>query len=234
MPDFSIRSVQQEIMDDLNCSGQVVDQTLRELEIINRWLGGNEVTIDGVQQLLNGYRDGDKLTIADLGCGGGDMLKLLSRWSVRRGVNAEFLGIDANPNIITFARNSNWHPSIRYAAMNIFSDTFRSMQFDIAVATLFFHHFTSEELIKFFRQLKSQARIGFVINDIHRHWFSYYSIGMLTKWFSKSPMVKFDAPLSVLRAFSKAELMAILREAGVSNYTIRWRWAFRWQIVVRV
>ena len=42
MPDFSKRSNDEEIMDDLNCAGHVLDQTLRELEIINKWLGGNQ------------------------------------------------------------------------------------------------------------------------------------------------------------------------------------------------
>ena len=79
---------------------------------------------------------------------------------------------------------------------------------------------------------KKEVRIGIVINDIHRNWFSYYSIKLLTKLFSKSAMVKFDAPLSVLRAFKKNELKSILDQAGFSNYTLKWMWAFRWQVII--
>ena len=74
---FTHRSNQIEIMDDLQCQGEVVHQTLRELEFINRWLGGNVVTLEAVKKLIMN-RDHETLTIADLGCGGGDMLKLLA------------------------------------------------------------------------------------------------------------------------------------------------------------
>jgi len=57
MPDFSKRSDDVEIMDDLACAGEVVNQTLREIENINRLLGGNYVTVDGVKKALGiGHR----------------------------------------------------------------------------------------------------------------------------------------------------------------------------------
>ena len=35
-----------------------------------------------------------------------------------------------------------------------------------------------------------------------------------------------------LRAFKKEELISILKKAGIENYSLRWKWAFRWQIIV--
>ena len=52
MPDFSIRSMDAEIMDDLEYSGEMMDRTLYELERINKWLGGNDVTLGGIKQIL--------------------------------------------------------------------------------------------------------------------------------------------------------------------------------------
>lgn len=232
MPDFSKRSGDIEIMDDLQCSGEVVHQTLRELETINDLLGGNYVTINGLKKLLAG-RPKQLLQIADLGCGSGDMLRLIRKWADKNNRDIELTGVDANPFIIAFA---HYHtPSecqIRFKAIDIFSDDFKNESYDIVLGTLFFHHFSNEDLVLFFRQLKSQARIGFIINDIHRHALAYYSIKWLTQILSRSAMVKFDAPLSVLRAFRKKELREILAKAGIQNYTIRWMWAFRWQVVV--
>lgn len=233
MPDFSKRSSEEEIMDDLNCSGEVVDQTLRELETINALLGGNYVTLDGLRQLLEDRKA--LASIADLGCGGGDILKLIRRWGNKTNLSLTLIGIDANPNITAFAeKQTPASCNIEYKAIDIFSEQFRQMRFDVMVGTLFFHHFSSEQLIEFFRQAKRQVSIGMVINDIHRHWFAYYSIKWLTQILSRSSMVKFDAPLSVLRAFRKTELKEIMERAGISNYTIRWMWAFRWQVVIRV
>jgi hypothetical protein len=117
--------------------------------------------------------------------------------------------------------------------MDILSPAFQQSQCDIAVATLFFHHFTDNQLVGILRRLHNQVRLGIVINDLHRHPLAYYAIKLLTKFFSKSTMVKYDAPLSVLRGFSKKELVRILEQAGITHYTIKWKWAFRWQVVVR-
>lgn len=235
MPDFSKRSEGIEIMDDLNCSGEVVDQTLRELEVINTWLGGNQVTINGIAKLFKHIRSSKEITIIDVGCGGGDMLRLIDRWARKKNKKVKLIGIDANPNIIAFAKeNLKDLPHIELKAIDIFSEEFQSLKCDIVIGTLFFHHFSQQQLGLFFTKLKKQVCVGVVINDIHRHTLAYHSIKMLTSLFSKSAMVKFDAPLSVLRAFTKSELKEILLNAGITPYTIQWKWAFRWQVVVTV
>jgi 2-polyprenyl-3-methyl-5-hydroxy-6-metoxy-1,4-benzoquinol methylase len=230
---FSQRSDGIEIMDDLNCKGEVVDQTLRELEFINRTLGGNNITVSGVRSLLEN-KLGKPIEIIDLGCGGGDMILLLQKKFSKRKAALNFTGIDANPNIIAYARKHiKETANIRFEAVNILSDEFKSRQFDIAIATLFFHHFTSEQLSPVIKKLYEQARIGIVINDLHRHPLAYYSIRFLTQLFSKSAMVKFDAPLSVLRGFSREDMRNILSDAGITNYTLSWGWAFRWKVVIK-
>ena len=233
MVDLSTRSSQEEIMDDLECAGHTVHQTLRELEVINRLLGGNYVSVNGIATLLREKKCHDAV-IADLGCGGGDILKLLSLWSAKKNVHARFVGIDANPHIIAYAReNTKEMQEISYEALNIFSAEFQRKKFDIIVATLFLHHFSTTKLIELLKQLKTQAAVGIVINDIHRHWFAYYSIKWLTMIFSKSDMVKFDAPVSVKRSFKRKDWLYILEQAGITNYALKWCWAFRWQLLIR-
>jgi len=231
MPDLSSRSEEIEIMDDLNCSGEIVNQTLRELDTINHLLGGNYVTLNGAKELLHSIDKSKTITLVDLGCGSGDMLRRLSRQHSRSQI--ELIGIDANPNITAFARAHTHDNRIRFETLDIFSEEFRKRKFDIIIGTLFFHHFTSDQLVVFFSQLKYQANVGIVINDIHRHPMAYYSIKALTQLLSKSPMVKFDAPLSVRRAFRKKELVEILKKAEIKEYSLRWMWAFRWQIIIK-
>ncbi|HEY5747450.1 MAG TPA: methyltransferase domain-containing protein [Chryseolinea sp.] len=233
MPDFSTRSTDAEIMDDLDYAGGLMDKTLRELEIINKWLGGNAVTFSALSQLLNGVDRDGTLRIADLGCGRGDMLALVDAWASKRGYKTELTGIDANPYIIRAAEHQlKNYPHIRLLAQNIFSPAFQEQKFDVVIGTLFYHHFTQEQLTAFFAQLKNQCTKGFIINDIHRHPLAYYSIKWLTQAFSRSSMVQYDAPLSVLRAFKKDELLQCIENAGIKKYSIRWKWAFRWQVVV--
>jgi 2-polyprenyl-3-methyl-5-hydroxy-6-metoxy-1,4-benzoquinol methylase len=233
MPDFSIRSMDAEIMDDLEYSGKMMDRTLYELEFINKWLGGNDVTLGGIKQMVKNHDPKETICIADLGCGRGDILRLISQWAKKENRKVRLIGIDANPYIIEAARtNLSEYPDIELRTMNIFAVPFQLMKFDIVLGTLFYHHFSNQQLQAFFRQLKDQVRIGFIINDIHRHVLAFYSIRLLTRYFSRSSMVKFDAPLSVLKAFKRKELIEILRNAGAEIFTIQWKWAFRWQVLV--
>jgi hypothetical protein len=96
--------------------------------------------------------------------------------------------------------------------------------------SLFCHHLKDRELVELFEYMKA-APIGFVINDLHRHWLAYYSIKFLTRILNGSVLVKNDAPISVLRGFKKVELVRLLEEAGVKNFEIKWKWAFRFMVL---
>lgn len=229
---FAHRSYEAEEMDDLEYGGPIMDQTLRELETINTLLGGNHVTINGLNRLV-AKKNVSRLKIVDIGCGGGDMLKLVAQWARKKHLDVELIGVDANPHVIKFAKkNTSHYQEIAYQSINIFSEAFRKINADIFISTLFTHHFTEQELIVLFSQLKKQANIGFVINDIHRHWFAYHSIKWLTRLFSKSTMVQNDAAVSVSRSFLKKELQHILHHSQCTQFTLKWMWAFRWQIIV--
>ena len=227
---FKNRSYEEELMDDLDSSGPVIEQTLKELELINRLLGGNQVTTNGLEILTS--NSNETITIGDLGCGGGDILKLVAQWAEKRGKNIQMIGFDANPHIIQYAeKNCSAFSNISFETADIFSEEFKERKFDIIICTLFTHHFHDDDLTRIFTQFKSQAKLGVVINDLHRHWLAYYSIKLLTQLFSKSEMVKYDGPLSVKRAFKRKDLTSILSKAGISNFDLKWKWAFRWQLV---
>lgn len=223
------------MMDDLQCAGKVVSQTLHELDVINRWLGGNKVTLDGIHKLLTRHSQpkGKTIAIADLGCGGGDMLKMIARWARQNHYSVQLTGIDANQNIVEYARNNcKDFDNIRIEKADILSAGFSGRTFDIITCTLFLHHFSDQQLAELFQKLNAQSNLGIVVNDLHRHWLAFHSIKLLTQLFSQSSMVKNDAPLSVARAFRKQELEHLLKLAQIDHYELRWHWAFRWQLIV--
>lgn len=234
---FKVRSTTPELMDDPAVESKALHRNLLELEFINKWLGGNQVVTDALHVLwksgqLNNLKH-NTLQIADLGCGGGDILREVADWVFDKNIDATLTGVDANPVMIDYAQKKCISFSnIHFLETDIFAETFRQNKYDIIICSLFCHHFTDAQLLTLFKQLKQQARIAIIINDIHRHPLAYYSIKWLTRFFSKSYLVKNDAPLSVLRAFRRSELKALFKGAGFSSFRLRWQWAFRWQAIL--
>ncbi len=226
------RSTEAEIMDDLEIEGEVIDKTLRELDRINQLLGGNAISLSAFTKIL---KTTEVHSVVDLGCGSADILKRMARIAQRNQQKIDFKGIDANRNIVTYANQhvQDW-PNISVEQQNIFSKKFQQEQYDVIHCCLFLHHFTEDELVGLFQSFRRQARIAIVVNDLHRHFLAYHSIKWLTAWFSRSYMVKNDAAVSVARGFKKKELKSILKQAGITNYQLMWKWAFRWQLVIRL
>ena len=231
---FEKRSEETELMDDLQLSNDDLRRNLDELETINYWLGGHKVVLQALQKLLTNLQKLNRpITIADVGCGGGDMLREIAKWGKKQGLEMKLTGVDANAFMLHYAApKCSKFPNINFQQTDIFSPEFQQQKFDVLTCSLFCHHFSDGSLIQLLKQLYNQSGTAVIINDLERHPLAYYSIKALTQVFSKSYLVKNDAPLSVLRAFRKRELEDILQKAGISNYQLKWFWAFRWQLVL--
>jgi 2-polyprenyl-3-methyl-5-hydroxy-6-metoxy-1,4-benzoquinol methylase len=223
---FTQRSYEKELLDGTDIPFAAIKQNMQELNTINTLLGGHAITINGFQQLATG----NACHICEIGCGGGDNLLAVAKASK---LPLQLTGIDLNSSCIEVAATTLKN----YQAVLIVSD-YKAVQWqqappDIIFSSLFCHHFTDEELVSQLQWMQQHSHKGFFINDLHRHWLAYYSIKWLTAIFSKSYLVKKDAPLSVRRGLRRKEWAALLEQAGIKNYSIQWKWAFRWLIVVR-
>ena len=227
------RAAGPELMDDLTLASDALRQNLDELETINTWLGGYAPVLDALSRLRPRFPAGRPLRVADLGSGGGDTLRQIARWARKKGIAVELTGIDANEFMLEYAAGkSAEYPEIGYRQFDIFSPEFQAQPYDVLTCSLFCHHFSDAELVTLLRQWQQQAGVAVVINDLHRHWLAYHSIKWLTRLLGGSYLVQHDAPLSVARAFRHADWVALLAQAGIARYELRWRWAFRWQVII--
>ena len=182
------RSLMTEKMDDFSISGPELRRTLVTLGRINRWLGGNKVTLNGIKKVLNGHPKEQPVTILDLGCGGGDMLRDVADFGYQSGYSFKIIGIDANKNTLGYAKElSNSFPDIEFLHCNIFSSEFERLEYDLVLTSLFLHHFDDNKLESLLKGILEKASIGIVVNDLHRHpmayFFSdYYVYLQIIKW----------------------------------------------------
>jgi len=227
MPYFSKRSTISELMDNFSMSQHDLDVNLLELETINKLLGGYAVSLNGILKL--NLSKNKETTVADIGCGGGDGMIFIQQELKKKGINARMIGIDANPKAIEYAKTRcKNHPDFVWICAPF--QEIKNLEADVIHCSLFAHHFYNEDLHVLSRLMKT-ARVGFVINDLHRHWLAYYSISILTRLFSNSHLVQNDARLSVAKGFSKDELLEIFSDSNLKEFKLKWKWAFRWQLV---
>lgn len=221
------RSDQKELLDRDDIPFEHIKKNMQELETINQLLGGHQITLAGLKQLVNG----NHVHICEVGCGGGDNLKAIMKWCRKHNISASFTGIDIKPTCIEYAKQNLAGENVNW----ICSD-YKLVQFDqkpdIIFSSLFCHHFSNEEVAEIFRWKYENSSLGFFVNDLHRHLVAQRSIQLLTQLFSSSYLVKNDAPLSVKRGFRKPDWNTIFKQSGITG-VLRWKWAFRWLVIVK-
>ena len=231
MIDTRYRSGAKEHMDDFDLGGKVVGDALEQIARINRWLGGNHLTVQGVDRILEKMPKDQPVVITDVGCGNGDMLRTLSQHAKKNGFNFKLIGIDANDYTIERAKTlSVDFPDISYFCYDVLKEN-RIESSDIVLCTLTIHHFKDEEIMRLLALFK-EARWGVVINDLHRNIIAYRLFQLVCFVFRLNRMPREDGLTSILRGFKKYELIEFAKKSKFRNYTIRWKWAFRFQWII--
>jgi 2-polyprenyl-3-methyl-5-hydroxy-6-metoxy-1,4-benzoquinol methylase len=226
------RTDEEEIMDDFSIDGPLLNDALDKLATINKLLGGNDVTLNGLKILLKNHPKDKTITIIDLGCGGGDILRAIANYGKKEGYNFQLIGVDANKNATDYATTlSADFDNIKFVYADVFSEEFEVMEYDIVITTLFLHHFKENQLLELMKHLLKKAKSGMVVNDLHRHRLAYYLFKLITIPV-KNKMIIEDGLTSVLRGFKKKELVNLSKELK-SNYQLKWKWAFRYQWVLK-
>jgi len=222
-----------EIMDDFLLEGEELRDALDKIARINQLLGGNKLTLNGIKKLLDKADTSKQIIVADVGCGNGDMLRMLAEFGRKNNISFKLIGIDANAFTINYAKTLSVHyADIEYICVDIFSEGFKHLKYDIVLCTLTLHHFSNSEITNIITTFNSNATLGVVINDLHRSKLAYRLFELICLIFRLNRMSKQDGLVSILRGFKKNELKEFSKKLNLKNYTIHWKWAFRYQWII--
>jgi 2-polyprenyl-3-methyl-5-hydroxy-6-metoxy-1,4-benzoquinol methylase len=222
------RSAEAEVMDDFDLPSVEIDPVLAGLAKMNRWFGAHQSIIKSLKNFP--VKPGDH--ISDWGCGGGDSLLALRRWSDKDQLNLKLTGIDAASAAIKYAQQNSIGQDIRYIKTDVLGNELKHDQFDLVFSGLFSHHFADDEWVQLVQKMRDCAKRGVIITDLHRHWILYYAVTFITHVLTRNKMVRIDGPLSVKRSFKRRDLVSLLRRAQIDNYKLTWVWPFRWLLVI--
>ena len=93
-------------------------------------------------------------------------------------------------------------------------------------------HFTDKEILTSLSEITAKTKVGVVINDLHRNQWAVFLFRLLTI-FIPNPMLRKDGVTSILRGFRKSELKAYASQLDLAYSEIRWKWAFRYQWLIK-
>lgn len=223
----------EEKIDDFNLKGAELIKNLEEIEGYNKMLGGHDALLEALNKTIFTFSKEKEYTLLDTGCGGGDTMIKVAEVATKKGYTIKMKGFDANPFIVDYAQNrTKENGNIKIEVGDVFDNNFFSESYDFVSANIFLHHFSEEEIIRFIQQALSKTNQAIIICDLHRNPIAYYAFIAITILFGANHITRNDGKISILKGFRKIEWKAILEKAGVKNYEIKWKWAFRHQIVV--
>lgn len=212
-----------ELMDDPALPEATYHAVLADLAKVNRVTMAYRPTLAFLDRALG---DKDSFRLLDVGYGQGDMLREIARWAESLGKTAELVGIDLNARSEAAARAAT--PS----AMPI---TYRTGDYaelvgrgwDVVISSLVAHHMIREELVLFLQFMEAEARVGWFVNDLHRHGLSYAGYPILARIAGWHEIVRHDGRMSIARSYRPDEWPEILAEAGIEDAAVERVFPFR-------
>jgi 2-polyprenyl-3-methyl-5-hydroxy-6-metoxy-1,4-benzoquinol methylase len=223
---FSKRSTEKELMDSESVSYVEFYNCLRHLELVNIFTLAYLPTYFWLKKTIAKNSHKEKISIFDVGSGGGDMLRKIRRWSFNSKIKFALTGIDINPWSKKSAEKMTPKAAhIKFETADIFT-LGEKRKPDFIISSLFTHHLDDESLIKFMRWMDNQANCGWFINDLHRHFIPYYFIKLLTRIIPINRLVRNDAAVSVARAFRKKDLWRLIDGAEIARDRVKIKWFF--------
>jgi SAM-dependent methyltransferase len=222
--DFKSRSHEPEWLDRDDIDPAELRAVLRDLARFNTAFFGHSPILKWLGRVLGRGSSGSHPTILDVGCGYGDLLRAIRRWSNKRNLKPALLGVDLNPETIRIAREATDRAEqIDFAAMDAF-DLPSEQRFDFIVSSLVAHHLSDEKLRDFLVLLERASTQGWVIYDLQRHQVLYKIIGAASRLARLHPMVTKDGQISVMRSLTRKEWMDRLVAAGIELSDVKIRW----------
>jgi SAM-dependent methyltransferase len=213
---LSIRSLAEEQMDAEELSAADYALVVGDLAKVNWWTMAARPTLSIVKRAT---RD-RPFRLLDVGFGHGDMLRRIARWAEKRGQTCELVGVDLNPRSEPAARAATPpHLPIRYVTGDYVE--LAGEPWDLIVSSLVAHHMTHDQLVAFLRFMDATARLGWLVNDLHRHGLPHFGFPILARAMRWHRIVREDGTLSIARSYRPAEWPPILVEAGVSARVYR-------------
>jgi hypothetical protein len=214
------RVVIPELLDSDNCTPEEVSASLRDLGRINQWFGGISTLASLLLQVARetGRRE---LTLLDVASGTGDVARAVQTRLRNQGIALEITLMDRAASHLRGSDHS--------VAGDALALPFRDGSFDVVTSTLFVHHLDPAGVTAFTREGLRVCRLAFLVNDLVRNPLHVALVYAGLPLFSR--VTRHDAPASVLRAYTVAEMRDAVGRAGARRLDVSQHFLFRMGVI---
>ena len=211
---FDKRATEPERIDTGDYTPEEYQTFLREIAFINRHFGDGRALKKTLLREIE-EKDLPSFSVLDVGCGSGELLRMIATFADTSDRRATLVGIDLNPisSSTTHTESADFR-SISSVQGDAFQLPFADDAFDYAISSLFFHHLTDDQIPLVLKEMSRVARRGIVIIDLHRDVVPFIGYKILCAAFRISPLVRQDGLLSIRKGFRAADLEAIGEKGG--------------------
>lgn len=217
-----------EILDGPVADPAEYERSLAQVADVNRFLGGDRALRSSLRPLLAAP---EPIRALDVGSGNGRGAAAVARWAGAHGRRWQVVAVDLSPEAARLtarsARSRGGRPvhALRADGLRL---PFPDRTFDAAYTVLTLHHFRDESAAALLREMARVVRRLVIVNDLRRSRSAWLGARALaaTVW-RGNRITRHDGPLSVRRAFTPSELLALAERAGLKRPRVHRRWAFR-------
>jgi ubiquinone/menaquinone biosynthesis C-methylase UbiE len=221
------RSVEPEMMDLAGQPRELLTGDLRNLRLINRYLGCHRNVLRGLARVVSSNKL-RAFTLLDVGTGSGDIPGVIVRWARANRIAARIVALERDPvGVEEAAEQTRKFPEITVLRGDGMLPSFGAASFDFVLASQLLHHFSDPQILAALRTWARLARGAIIVNDLVRHPLAYQGIRLVTKAFTRNEMTRTDAPRSVERACTISEWRELFRRANVGKFSVQWVLPFR-------
>ena len=207
---------QPELMDRPQPVSRELEIDLANLVGINRHFGSHRL----IRRFLRRwFRPGGTYRVLDLCTASGDIPRLMVDWARAHGVTVRIEALDYQASTVEIARNlSADYSEIEFREGDALNVAGGVGEYDFVFCSLALHHFGEEDAVRLLRRCRELARRAVLVADLERSRLAAAGVWLLTAVLYREPMTKYDARISVRRAFSHEELAAMAHRAGWEQF----------------
>jgi ubiquinone/menaquinone biosynthesis C-methylase UbiE len=193
--------------------------SLADIDRLNAWFGGYALTFREIRRLA---APGRALVVLDVGGGHAAFAVRLVRRARRRGRAIRVLVVERDAETLRLARRAcAAYAEIALVGADATALPFRAGAADVVTASLTLHHLEPDDAVRALHEMAAVARRAVVVNDLRRTRSALGLVWLATRLLRCHPISRHDGPLSVRRAYSRAELTALAEQAGIRTLAIR-------------